>query len=143
MQYDISEQDLLSIYDPRLQQEGFGEYYRANLPRQRGSGFGSFFKSIGRFLLPLVRRHVLPHALSTAKNVMGDVLEGKNVGESLKEHGLEGIKEVGRSLLDSQSGSGLKRKRSTPLALPNKRSRKSKGAKKKGIPSIFDAPWNH
>jgi len=111
MHYELSEVDLISLYDPRRQQSGGGEFYRANLTRQRGAGIGSFFKSVGRFLLPLVRKHVLPHAVSTAKNVVSDVIEGRNVLQTLKQHGLEGIKDVGKSLIDDQSGSGIRQKR--------------------------------
>lgn len=132
--YEISETDLLRIYDPR-QQYGSGEFYRANISRQRGSGIGSIFKSIGRFLLPLVKKHVLPHAATTAKNVMSDVIEGRNVGETLKEHGLKGIKGVGDSILGNQSGSGSrqKRKRKSP-SIQIKRNKH----KRQKLKSIFD-----
>jgi hypothetical protein len=132
MHHEISEADLLRLYDPN--QYGAGEFYRANISRQRGSGFGSIFKSVGRFLLPLVRKHVLPYAAKTAKNVMDDVLEGRNVGQSLKEHGLAGIKDVGRSVFGSQSGSGSRLKRKTSTSVQIKR----KKHKKQRIKSIFE-----
>jgi len=111
MHYELSEVDLINLYDPQSLQSGGSEFYRANLPRQRGAGIGSFFKSVGRFLLPLVQKHVLPHAVSTARNLMSDVIEGKHVARALKQHGLEGIKDVGRSLVGDQSGSGTRQNR--------------------------------
>jgi hypothetical protein len=138
MSRELSEADFISLYDPRRLQSGGAEFYRANLARQRGAGIGSFFKSVGRFLLPLVQKHVLPHAVSTVRNVMNDVIEGKNVGQAIKQHGLEGIKDVGKSIIGTQSGSGsrkrkrIKRTTGTSLGIAKKRNKRQK------LKSIFD-----
>jgi hypothetical protein len=138
MHYELSETDLLDLYDPRKQQSGGGEFYRANVLRQRGAGFGSFLKGVGRFLLPLVRKHVLPHAASAARNVMGDIIEGKNVGQALKQHGIEGIKEVGKSIMGAQSGSGIRRKRTSSSSRLVPVKHKKRRHKQQRIKSIFD-----
>jgi hypothetical protein len=68
---------------------------------------------------------------------MGDVLEGKNVGQALKQHGIEGIKDVGRSLIEHQSGAGgraKKKKKRQGITIGNR------GGKKSKTPSIFEIP---
>ena len=90
---------------------------------QSGHGLGSFFGSVFSKIknaLPWFFKTVAKNALQTGANVASDLIEGKNVKESLKERGIEGAKaavnEVGPRALEgikstfqqefNQSGSG-------------------------------------
>ncbi len=134
--YHIDENTLMRLYNPQV---GSGHddgltFYRSNYRRQRGAGLGSIFGSIARrlipfarnFLLPAAKKYVLPHATEAVKNIADDIFSGKNVKQSLKEHGKTAIKGIGSNIL-SQSGSGRKRKRSTS----NHRSQSGSGRKRK------------
>lgn len=113
--------DLARLYSP---QTGRGaddglSFYKSSYRRQRGAGLGSVLGAIARRLIPIAKnilwpaakKYVLPHAAHAAKQIAGDVLTGRNVKESLKEHGKGALKEIGKEIT-SQSGSG-RSKRST------------------------------
>ena len=86
---------------------------------QRGYGIGNFFKSIARFAIPLVKRGAQAfgrRALGAAVDVGHDILEGKNVKQSIKSRGIKAVKDIVRQGVKqpgSQSGGGRKRK--TPI----------------------------
>lgn len=77
---------------------------------QRGFGFGSFLKSVGKIALPLVKT-LGKSVLKTALGVGQDILEGKKVKESLKTRGKglvkDTLKRAGGNL--QQSGSGKRK----------------------------------
>jgi hypothetical protein len=85
---------------------------------QRGYGIGGIFKSLARYAIPLFKQGakiVGKRALQAATEVGQDVLQGKNVGESVKTHGGEIVKdfaEQGARTLLRQTGHGSKRRRS-------------------------------
>ena len=76
----------------------------------QGSGLLSSFANLSKFLLPAIRRYVLPAAGSFASGVVKDVSAGKNFKESVKHRGKKNLKKMGSKIL---SGRGLKRKRSS------------------------------
>ena len=86
---------------------------------QRGYGIGNCFKSIARFAIPLVKRGVQAigrRALGAAVDVGQDILEGKNVKQAIKSHGIKAVKDIvhqGVKQSGNQSGGGQKRK--TPI----------------------------
>ena len=58
----------------------------------QGSGLLSSFANLSKFLLPAIRRYVLPAAGSFASGVVKDVSAGKNFKESVKHRGKKKIK---------------------------------------------------
>ena len=65
--------------------------FRAS-PYQRGSGFGSVFKRLFRWIVPIIKEHALPvvksvgkEALKTAVNIANDTLDGKDLKTSAKD----------------------------------------------------------
>jgi len=121
------EEDFFRFYHPNQIGGSVGTepFYQSSLRRQRGAGIGGFFGAIGRRLLPFLQKHVLPSAMSAVRNVADDLLDGRNLKESIKEHGIDAIKGVGKSVLN-QSGSGFqrkRRKRTKTLRKSTKRSR--------------------
>lgn len=98
---------------------------------------GEFLGLSEDFFLPLVKKHVLPHAASAAKGLAQDVMAGRNIKQALKQHSLsaakgfgEGLLSAGNSEISSQLGSGVGKKR--------KQAPKKKKKKIKRIKSLFD-----
>lgn len=121
--YQADVNQLVRLYNPQVGR-GLDDglvYYKSSYKRQRGAGLGSILGSIARRLIPIARnilwpaakKYVLPHATAAAKQVAGDVLSGRNVKESIKDHGKQALKGIGEQII-SQSGSGRHRRRIKP-----------------------------
>jgi hypothetical protein len=84
---------------------------------QGGYGIGGIFKSLARYAILLFKQDskvVGKRALQAATEVGQDVLQGKNVRESVKTHGGDVIKdfaEQGARTFLCQTGHGRKRRR--------------------------------
>jgi len=86
--------------DPKLWVEFFASQHGGGGfigdPFQRGGfSLGSLFKGLARVALPVLKRagkSVAKQALQTGMEVADDVIEGKNLGESVKEHGKTALK---------------------------------------------------
>ena len=118
------------------------------IPYQRGHGLGSFFARLFRSILPVAKRvgksalkTVGKEALAMGANVAGDLARGKQLGESMEEHG----RHAAGNLLD-KAGASIKRKKggggsqsggsigqrsvvSTTCSVAKKRPRKQKPSK--------------
>jgi hypothetical protein len=85
---------------------------------QRGYGIRGIFKSLARYAIPLFKQGakvVGKRALQAATEVEHDVIQGKNVRESVKTHRGKVVKdfvEQGARTLLHQTGHGSKRRRS-------------------------------
>lgn len=117
--------DFFKLYNPQrggaLGDDG-SLYFKAYGSRQRGHGFGGIFGAIGRRLLPFLGKHVLPHARTAIGQIASDLIDNKrNWKDSIKQHGLDALKGVGKSIF-TQSGSGVRRRRTA---------QKGKGFKKR------------
>ena len=83
---------------------------------QRGYEIGGIFKSLARYVIPLFKQGakvVGKRALQAATEVGQDILQGKNVRESVKTHGGDVVKdfaEQGARTLLRQTGHGRKRR---------------------------------
>lgn len=87
--------------------------FRAYAQYHRGNGIGSIFKSLYRFMLPMLQT-VGKQALITGSKVAADVASGHNVKTSLEEHGRDAASTLLNKAADDikQRGHGLgKRKR--------------------------------
>lgn len=118
--YQADVNQLVRLYNPQVGR-GLDDglvYYKSSYKRQRGGGLGSILGTIARRLIPIARnilwpaakKYVLPHAATAAKQVASDVLSGRNVKESIKDHGKQALKGIGEQIIN-QSGSGRKRRR--------------------------------
>ena len=103
---------------------------------QRGYGLVSFFKSIARVAVPLVKRGINAigqKAVETAVNVGHDVLAGKNVKEAAKNRGRQAVNDLakqGVNNIKGQIGGGPERKRKSQQG-----SRLKTGSQKKTVTS--------
>ena len=71
---------------------------------QRGYGLGSFFKSIARVAIPLVKKGVNAvgrKAIKTAVNVGQDVLEGKIVKQAVASRGRQAVDDLAKQGVDN------------------------------------------
>ncbi len=99
-------------YWEELFQEGHGF---VGIPYQRGSGLGSIFRSIFRFILPTVKslgkkavKTVGKQALVTGAKIAADLAEGRNFQESVKKHGRSAASNIlSDAATEFQTGSGL------------------------------------
>ena len=92
--------------------------FRASKRHLHGSGFLDVFSKIGKFIMPAVKKYVVPAALDYSHGVMKDVAKGKNIRHSLKRRGTQSLKKVGSRILH---GKGVSKKQK-----PSKRVRKRK-----------------
>jgi hypothetical protein len=93
-------------HDALLHQVGHGIPV-FNRYRQKGGGLGSILGYIGRYAIPLFNKYIMPHAKTAITNTVNDVVSGKSVAESLKSNSAAMAKNVGRAIINRQTGSGL------------------------------------
>jgi hypothetical protein len=152
--YYIPESDKiwLDFYMSQAMQKGYGGGF-TGIPYQRGHGLGSFFGRLFRSILPVAKsigksalKTVGKEAVNMGMNVAQDLSEGRNIRQSLKEHGAKAVGKLvkkGMNRIARQSGSGLgkqpvgsKNRGSTTLVVVRKRKpqttkRRNKNIKKK------------
>jgi hypothetical protein len=113
--------DFFRVYYPQTGGAAALTFYKSNVYRQRGRGFGGFFGSLFKRLIPLAKQYVLPHAKTGLMNVANDVLNNnKSLVDSLKSNSIDTLKAVGKDIL-AQSGSGFSRKRKASKVENNSR----------------------
>ena len=95
--------------------------------RQRGGGILGALKNT---LLPILFKSGAKNAFGLAKEVVGDVVRGGNVKESLKRRGINRAINFGKEVFDSTLGpnnsSGKVRKRKPPAKAPVKAKQSAK-----------------
>ena len=81
---------------------------------QSGDGFGSILRGLGRYVLPVVKRYVLPHGKNALLSTISDIAENgdsNSVKQALKKRGLGLIRNIGtdlaKSVLTRQTGAGI------------------------------------
>jgi len=105
----------LAYYHNQAVQSGHGLDGFHGLPYQRGGGLGSFFRSLFRVAVPVLKqaaqttaKRVGRQAVSAIGNIAADVTTGKALKDSLISRGREAASNVLRESADAlQSGSGL------------------------------------
>jgi hypothetical protein len=112
----VVDEKLLRGHFLRQQHGGNITGYRA-ARFQRGYGIGGIFKSLARYAIPLFKQGakvVRKRALQAATEVGQDVLQRKNVRESVKTHGgdvaVKDFVEQGAKVLLQQAGRESKRR---------------------------------
>lgn len=116
----------LSYY---LQQSGSGLAGFSGTKLQRG--FGWWSRLFNSTILPALR-YIGKEAVNTGTDVIEDVIDGRNLKDSIQERGLTTLKAMGRtatkkarSMVNTQVGAGRRRRRrgrlTKPKATPRKR----------------------
>ena len=106
---------------------GHGLPFYKGVAVQRGHGLGSILKGG----LRLVSQTLGPLVGGVVKSVAGDVLQGRNFGESIRQHGLEGASRGLQDLI-ARGANALKRKVQSGSGRPRKVRRRAKTGTKKG-----------
>ena len=109
---EVSDSDTNIIQDGYGRQYGSGSNFHytafSGTPYQRGSGIGSLFRSLMRYLIPLGKQAgaaIGRQGLDTGARVLTGVLDGKDLKETLVEESRTGLK----NLLDKASSNIQKR----------------------------------
>jgi len=101
----LSDQDWATFYLSRIKhsQTGHGDLEGfQGLAYQRGHGLGSLFKGLFRLIVPVfksVGKMVGSEALSTGANIASDLVRGRNIRDTLEDHG----RNAAGNLLDKAS----------------------------------------
>lgn len=83
--------------------------FRAYAPYHRGSGIGSIFKSLYRFMLPMLQS-VGKQALISGSKIATDVATGQDLKSSLNTHAREGVSTILKDTaghIERQHGKGI------------------------------------
>lgn len=120
---------------PTYVQRGGGVPIFSGSRRQRGGGILGAIKNFFMPLLQGVKQKVINRAKSEAwglaKNVAMDAMRGRNVGQSLKTHGLQSAKRLGKNvILDTVSQVKGSASRKRQKRGPKKRQPAAKRARK-------------
>ncbi len=90
----VNDKVWFDYYFNQAKQTGHGLGGFEGMAYQRGHGLGSFFGRLFRSILPIAKKagktvlgKVGKQAMTFGTNVIGDVIEGHNVKQSLKKHG--------------------------------------------------------
>lgn len=95
--------------------------YRGS-PYQQGYGLGGTFRKFFKWIVPLLKKHALPHiesgikqvgktALSTAADIAKDAVSGKNVRVAATERINTAVESLKERAENSLEGKGIKRKK--------------------------------
>lgn len=136
----INDKVWFDFYLDQAKQTGHGIGGFQGTAYQRGNGLGSFFGRLFRSILPVAKRigksalkTVGREALDMGANVIGDLSQGRDVKESMKQHGLKATRNLinkAGQVVQNQSGGRIgKRKvasKVSPVASKKPRKKKSK-----------------
>ena len=88
---------------------------------RRGGGLFNILSGIAKRAMPFLMKNVAPEAIKMGKNVLGDVIEGRQLRHSLKNRGMQALEGVGKRVL--RGGRVRKSKRSNKKKIKSKISR--------------------
>ena len=117
-------------------------------PYQRGYGFGSVFKRIFRWIVPIIKEHALPvvksvgkEALKSAVNIASDTIDGKDFKTSAKNQAKKSLNKFSNQYGNGKSRTKKKvvfKKLQTKKKASQLLKNKIKKIKKKRKLDIFD-----
>lgn len=105
--------DLYEQYYSQQQKGGSDYPVHVGVYRQRGHGIGSVFAGLYRRILPFIKS-LAPRVLRTGASIIDDVSSGKTWKQAAKDAAISHLPQALTKLAfsdSSQSGSGLRRKR--------------------------------
>jgi hypothetical protein len=107
--------------NPQYQLGGELQGFRAYSPYHRGAGLGSFFRSLFRMAMPLLKS-AGKQTLAAGSKIAADVVQGRPLKESALEHGKHAAGEVLHDTADRiQKGKGIGQRKKTNTVKPYKR----------------------
>ena|SRR5437867_8594516 len=125
----------LDYYANQASQVGYGMPGFKGIPYQRGAGLGSFFRSLFRMAVPIIKSvagKVGHEALSTGANIASDIVRGRPALEALEEHGRQGASKLLKEASEKvQKGRGLGRRPKDIKEITNDVFNKPKRTRKK------------
>lgn len=98
-------------------QYGGGGAYFTGVPFQRGGGLGGTLLRFWRFLVPIIKpvaRELGKEGLHAGARILDSVAAGQRLPDAIVEQGRESVRTLAQRV---QSGSGVRRKRKSPVIL--------------------------
>lgn len=93
---------------------------------RRGGGIFNILSGLAKKAIPFLMRNVAPEAVRMGKDVLGDVLDGRDIRHSLKTRGVSALKGVGQRLARGGGKGVRKRQRRVQGGRVRKRKKTSK-----------------
>ena len=130
----LSEHEFAKILDSQFNGVLYGaslddiDIFRVYRPQLQGSGFLDIISSLGKFVLPAVRKFLAPAASEFAHGVIDDMIDGKSIKKTFKERGKQGLKKIGSKILHGRGVKSKKRKKKIKR-LNNTRKKKPRKSK--------------
>ena len=96
----LSEHEFAKILDSQFNGVLYGgalddiDIFRVYRPQLQGSGFLDIISSLGKFILPAVRKFIAPAASEFAHSMIDDLVDGKSIKKTFKERGKQGLKKL-------------------------------------------------
>jgi len=82
--------------------------------RQKGGGFGSIFRIISQYAIPLIKKYIFPRARDSLINTAADVAAGTSLKASVKRNSKSFLKNVASDFVTHpQRGAGKIKKKVT------------------------------
>uniref|UniRef100_A0A1I7Y945 Uncharacterized protein n=1 Tax=Steinernema glaseri TaxID=37863 RepID=A0A1I7Y945_9BILA len=92
---------------------------------QRGTGLGNVFRSLFRYVMPLITKaNVRNEILNAGSRLLGDIAQGEKVGHSIKKNTVRGLKNVVGNLSTKSQEGGRQRKRKRAVSSSSSRAKK-------------------
>lgn len=101
---------------------------------KRGGGIFTLLSGLAKRAVPFIMRTIAPEAIQMGKALVGDLMEGRRVRESLKSRGKQALKGVGRRMV----GGGSRKKIRKVTKRKKKKNRQPSQSKRCYKTNIFD-----
>jgi hypothetical protein len=133
-------EDWDKFYFAQAGQSGHGIQGFEGTAYQRGNGLGNIFGRLIRFIMPVAKKAakaVGKQALASGANILSDVVQGRNLKESAKEHGRAALGNLADKAAAKMRGSGRLGTRSKTIKGGRTLKRKRRG-RKRPYPSLVE-----
>ena len=113
----LSEHEFAKILDSQFNGVLYGaslddiDIFRVYRQQLQGSGFLDIISSLGKFVLPAVRKFLAPAASEFAHGMIDDMIDDKSIKKTFKERGKQGLKKIGSKILHGRGVKSKKRKK--------------------------------
>jgi hypothetical protein len=103
----------------------------AGTPHQRGAGIGSFFRSLWRGIVPLIRHPIVgkvgkaiaKQAAISGASLLSDVVKGEKIKPALEARGREAVSQLAEAAAESLKNKDMMGSGIGQLAIPPRRAR--------------------
>lgn len=91
---------------------------------RRGGGIFNILSGLAKKAIPFLMRNVIPEAIHMGRGVVSDVMEGRNVKQSLKTRGIGALQGLGNRFAKGGGRARVKKKKIKNRQLKKKKAKK-------------------